>query len=137
MAARSRIDQIEVALLLVLVGVVLFGNALVVCAPEGRWQPGMRDWAEGSWFRPLVDLLSLNYTQPTLRGVEIKSLIFRLGACAAMLVTAIAWLVRLAAPIFQAGDVRSDAALVLIRKLPGEDTPRVEQLRGSYAEVGE
>ena len=43
----------------------------------------------------------------------------------------------LAAPIFQAGDVRSDAALVLIRKLPGEDTPRVEQLLGSYAEVGE
>ncbi len=100
MAARSRIDQVELALLLILVGVVLFGNGLLVCAPEGRWQPGMRDWAEGSWFKPLVDLLSLNYTQPTLRGVEIKGLIFRLGACAAMLVAAVAWLARLAAPIF-------------------------------------
>jgi O-antigen ligase len=60
----------------------------------------MRDWADGSWLKPLVDLLSLNYTQPTLRGVEIKSLIFRLGACAAMVVAAVAWLARLAAPIF-------------------------------------
>ena len=100
MATRSRIDQIEVALLLILVGVVLFGNGLLVCAPEGRWQPGMRDWAQGSWFKPLVDLLSLNYTQPTLRGVEIKDLIFRLGACAAVIVAAVAWLTRLAAPIF-------------------------------------
>ncbi|HUW81831.1 MAG TPA: O-antigen ligase family protein [Phycisphaerae bacterium] len=128
MAARSRVDQVEVALLLVLVGVVLFGNALLVCAPEGRWQPGMRDWAEGSWFKPLVGLLSLNYTQPTLRGVEIKDLIFRLGACAAMLVAAVAWLARLAAPIFRRESAVEQPSPALVRASQKVSLPTISQL---------
>jgi len=95
--ARYRLPSVrlETIGLLVVVGFVLAGNALLSCAPSGGWQAGMRQWADGSWVEPVVELLNLDGVQATQRGVEIKSLIFRLGACAAAAIAALAWLVRL------------------------------------------
>ncbi|MFQ6049196.1 MAG: hypothetical protein ACE5K7_07520, partial [Phycisphaerae bacterium] len=88
-----RIDQV---ILIGLLAAALASSALLTCAPPGQWQPGMQDWPEGSWLRPIVQLLNVGQARPTQRGVELKSLIFRLGACAAAALGAICWLVRLA-----------------------------------------
>ncbi len=98
---RAPFDRPETIGLLVVVALVFTGNALLSSAASGGWQPGMRPWADGSWLQPVVDLLNLNGAQPTQRGVEIKSLIFRLGACAAATIAALAWLGRLMLPLLR------------------------------------
>ncbi len=44
-----------------------------------------RPWPEGSWLRPVVELLGLYAAFPTPQGVEIRTLVFALGSSALLM----------------------------------------------------
>ncbi len=69
-----------------LLAATVAGSCLLTSGPFARME-GSKDWAEESPLRAIVNVLNLNYTQTTALGIEIKSLVFGLGAA----VAAMAW----------------------------------------------
>lgn len=59
--------------------VLLAGNFLLI-SPDPAAE-ALRPWPEGSWLLQVVRAQSMWYLLPTQRGVEIKELIFHVGAC--------------------------------------------------------
>ena len=75
---RDAVRPVHVVMVCLL-GATLAGNCLLTCGPNALLE-GATDWAEESGLRAIVHVLNLNYTQTTALGVEIKSLVFGIGA---------------------------------------------------------
>ena len=59
-----------------LVILALFGNCLLTSAGKPNILPdGAVDWSPDSILLALVEILDLNYSQPTPNGIAIKSLV--------------------------------------------------------------
>ena len=78
----------------VMVVVVLATLAGVFLLTSGEHQRILHDgqvsWVEGSWLRAMVEVLNLQFTQTTAKGVAIKSLVFGGGVALALMVLAFA-----------------------------------------------
>jgi O-antigen ligase len=78
--------------LIVLVGLTLAGSGLLSSSGRPTELPdGAREWREDSAFRALVEMLNLNYAEPTPHLTDIKSVVFGLGVAVAVLCAGIAF----------------------------------------------
>ncbi len=101
----DRIRPIHVVMVCLL-ALTLAGTCLLTCGPFARLE-GSKDWAEESLMRAIVHVLNVNYTQTTAQGVEIKGLVFGIGATLAAIAGGIALLLK---PIYSdAGEPLGDA----------------------------
>lgn len=66
----------------VVAAMALLANCVLTSPP--RFDP--RPWPEGSLLKPLVEALGLHARYPTMRGVEIRDLVFALGAAAIVVI---------------------------------------------------
>lgn len=80
-AARAASPVFQTGSLLLL-GLLVFGTVLLISPPLGETFPGQIPWSSNSLLRPLTRLMSLYDAFPTIRGVEIKDILFH--ACAAL-----------------------------------------------------
>ena len=72
------------------IGLALAGNCLLTSAGKPNILPdGAVSWSPDSLLLAVVEILDLNYSQPTPLGIAVKSLVFGVAAGAAALVTAI------------------------------------------------
>jgi len=94
--------------LVCLVAATVAGSCLLTNGPN-RLLEGAEDWREESPLRAVVHVLNLNYTQTTAQGVEIKSLVFGIGAALAAAALGLAWTVR--SPAQEEAD-RTDTIIV-------------------------
>ncbi len=67
----------------------LIGVWFLISPVAGATFPGQIPWRPSSLLKPLIDVMALGYVGQTPNGVEIKSLVFHLGACAALVLFAV------------------------------------------------
>lgn len=68
--------------------IVLSAAFLLLSPPPGQTYPGAIPWSDRSLLRPIVDALSLGGAVKSVRGVEIKQLVFHVGAVVALVLLA-------------------------------------------------
>ena len=74
-----------------LVAATLLGSCLLTSGPHSELlHDGAVEWGADSPLRAVVQVLNLQFTQTTAKGVEIKALVFGVGTALAMLVLAFA-----------------------------------------------
>lgn len=88
----DRTQALHVVMLGLLVA-TLAGSCLLTSGPHARME-GSRDWHEESPLRAVVNVLNLNYTQTTALGIEIKALVFGIGAAVAVAACGLAFLLQ-------------------------------------------
>ncbi|MBI5864564.1 MAG: O-antigen ligase family protein [Planctomycetes bacterium] len=78
-SARGRVSLFAVSVAIL----CLAASAFLISPPVGgKEYPGVIPWREGSWLKLLTESISIG---STIRGVEIKDLVFYLGAAAMLL----------------------------------------------------
>jgi len=73
----------------VLAVILLAANFFLISPPPGETYPGAIPWADRSVLRPLTELMSLRGWVVSVRGVEVKELVFHLAAAAGLALVAV------------------------------------------------
>ncbi len=79
--------------LICVLAVTVAGSCLLTSGPNTRME-GSRDWHEESPLRAVVGVMNLGYAQTTALGIEIKSLVFGVGAAIALAACGLAFAFR-------------------------------------------
>ncbi len=87
---KESVKPFQVVLVCLVLG-SLAGSFLLTSGPHGTME-GARDWHEESLLRAVIHVLNLAYTQTTSRAIEIKWLVFAVGAGLAAVVSGVAML---------------------------------------------